>query len=386
MVEITKAKTEDYEELVNTANYVFMTDEGPTDFPGLLPKLYAKSNDTMKYHHIIREDGKIKAIVGSFPAEMEICGERLKGYGIGTVSVHTDSRSKGYMKKLMKAALEEMERENTDFSFLGGQRQRYEHFGFTPCGAVASFAFTTENARRLPHQDGVYSFRAVSAEDTNIISQMFSLYQKRPAKVVRAKDDFYQILLTWHEVPEVILKGDTFMGYLVRNDKGDQIAEIELCDCSELVTVLKDYLKAHNQWSVTLDGVHLFETEKIKILSSCAEDVRLTNQEDYNILNYVKVLSAFLKLKSTYQPLCDGKLTVKIKDRQTVSITVKDQKVEVLQAESSDTQEDIEISHLEAMQIFFGAASVVGDFGVGLPPFARQWFPLPLFYNRPDQV
>lgn len=31
MVEITKAKTEDYEELVNTANYVFMTDEGPTD-------------------------------------------------------------------------------------------------------------------------------------------------------------------------------------------------------------------------------------------------------------------------------------------------------------------------------------------------------------------
>lgn len=381
MTELTKARTEDLQELISTANEVFTA-----SFSDLHPKLYGEGIDTMRYHHIVKEDGKIRAIVGSFPTEMDILGEKLKVAGIGTVSVHKECRSKGYMKKLMAAALEEMEQEQVDFAYLGGQRQRYEYFSFASCGVAVSFDFTQTNARHLGLGQEVFRFEKVSAEDNEVIDQMFSLYQKKPAKVLRPREDFYNILLTWEATPEAIYRGDDFVGYLVRDKAGNGISELELLNPGEVTAVLADYLKAYQKEEVSVSGVFLYETEKIRFLSDSAEGFELSNYENYNVFNYRRVLEAFLKLKNSYEPLCDGELTVEIEDRQTVKIAVKNQEISVEELKEPNGEEILRIPHLKAMQVFFGAASYLGDGGVRLPAFARQWFPLPLFYSNPDQV
>ena len=38
------------------------------------------------------------------------------------------------MKKLMNMALEDMKKQGFHLSCLGGMKQRYEYFSYTPCG------------------------------------------------------------------------------------------------------------------------------------------------------------------------------------------------------------------------------------------------------------
>jgi predicted acetyltransferase len=121
---IIKGSPEDYEDIINFGNYVFNI-----DFPSLLPKIYNNHKEIAQYHHILKEDNKIKAMVGSFPLGLTVCDNYLKGRGIGTVSVHRYSRNFGYMRLLMDNAVAEIKAEGCDFAVLSGRRQRYEYWG-----------------------------------------------------------------------------------------------------------------------------------------------------------------------------------------------------------------------------------------------------------------
>ena len=72
MIEYTKAKTEDSEELIDFINMVFSHNERPHDFKRLLPKLYGEGRDTSDCHYIVKENGKIKAAVGVFPTNIHV--------------------------------------------------------------------------------------------------------------------------------------------------------------------------------------------------------------------------------------------------------------------------------------------------------------------------
>ena len=99
-IEFLKGIESDYEEIVDFANYVFSHSGGKTDFPSLLPKLYKREYNTMENHYIVKENGKIKAIVGVFSMDLMVLDKKLKVGGIGTVSVHPYSDSvKFRMKK-----------------------------------------------------------------------------------------------------------------------------------------------------------------------------------------------------------------------------------------------------------------------------------------------
>lgn len=137
-----KGLSNDQEAIIHLGNYVF-----DTDFPALLPKLYSPSVNTATSHFLAEEEDGIKALVGSFPLDLHVLDYDLKGFGIGTVCVDPDARSKGYMKQLMTNALAEMHEEKADFAVLGGQKQRYEYFGFTPSGTHLNFTLTATNLR-----------------------------------------------------------------------------------------------------------------------------------------------------------------------------------------------------------------------------------------------
>ena len=70
-----RATVNDYDELIDLGNYVFSHAHTPHDFPTIMPKFYSRGCFNPDHHYIVKEDGRIKAIVGSYPMTYHVCGQ-----------------------------------------------------------------------------------------------------------------------------------------------------------------------------------------------------------------------------------------------------------------------------------------------------------------------
>ena len=95
-----ESNAKEMEELLDFANMVFSMGYGGTDFGALLPKAYSPERWDVLMHYMIREDGRIRALIDSYPIEMKLSSgidSKITAVYVGTVSVHPASRGKGYM-------------------------------------------------------------------------------------------------------------------------------------------------------------------------------------------------------------------------------------------------------------------------------------------------
>lgn len=244
MTEFTKGTPLDNEDILDFGNYVFSHDGAPTDFVKLVPKYYKKSNEAPEEHFLVKENGRIKAMVGLFNLEMNVLDVPLRVGGIGTVSVHPYARGSGYMKKLMNSALDEMFETNVDIGILGGQRQRYEYFGFEPAGVSVSFYVNSTNIR---HHKSLcihdVTFKKVDENSADELEFIKALHQKQPVKMKRYENKFYDTLISGDGEVHVVLNGGEICGYVISDKSHRSIFETELTDYSVLPSMLKSFLK-----------------------------------------------------------------------------------------------------------------------------------------------
>ena len=93
------------------------------------------------------------------------------------------------------------------------------------------------------------------------------------------------------------------------------------------------------------------------------------------------------RLKAQGDGLCDGTLRVEIDDdlcAQKVEICVQNGTVTV--NDHFDVPPTLRVNSLQAAQLFFGVGAAMTDLSGALPPFAQQWFPLPLCHKDADGV
>lgn len=375
-VEFLKATEADFDELVDFGNYVFSHGGGKTDFPSLLPKLYKKEYQMMENHYIVKKNGKIKAVVGSFPMELDVLGQTLKVSGIGTVCVHPYSRGCGYMKQLMNMALEDMKKEGVHLSCLGGKRQRYEYFGYTFGGQKIHFKLNNENVKhRLTHY---VNENIVFKEVNGDIEQGYELYNKALFKFSREKSRFLDLLKSWKFNVYFIYKADHFIGYMVVNKENTYISELVVQNDDDFIGVLATYINKNESNFVNFE-LPIWEKEKIKELTKVAEDVSIHHAYQFNVLNYEDVIKQLLSFKASFAQLIDGQVSVEVLDYGMFVISVENGSVTV---SKFDGECDIRLSHLEAMQVFFSpfGGYLVDDERV------RSWFPAPLFIPMQDKV
>ncbi|MCL2319948.1 MAG: GNAT family N-acetyltransferase, partial [Treponema sp.] len=248
-VRYEKARTEDYDEVIDLANYVFSHDHRPHDFPAMLPKLYKREYFTDNIHYAAREGGKIRAVVGAYPLELEFPGQSISGRGIGMVSVHPYSRSRGYMKELMKMALDDMRHDGVVFSCLSGRRQRYEYFGYGLAGSVWAFTCGEDNIRHTlgPQWSSGLSLRSVGPGDAALLDEIYALHQAKIARCKRRRDRLYEILSSWKAHVFAVTEGSRFEGYFISSNatsgEDREISEINLLDFSRLPEVLGLFLR-----------------------------------------------------------------------------------------------------------------------------------------------
>ncbi len=194
------------------------------DFKELLPKLYNAKIDTAPNHLLVKENDKIKAMVGCFPLELNVLDITLKVKGIGTVSVHPYSRNKGYMIQLMNKTILEMKEESIDFAILGGQRQRYEYFGFTPTGSQVTFEINGVNLKhnKMSYDNNISlsTFDELSEDE---LKRIYSLFNKQQVHCSRDLISFIDICKSWKSNPLGIYNQDKLVGYVILSKNFDKV-------------------------------------------------------------------------------------------------------------------------------------------------------------------
>lgn len=372
MVTYRKARPDEREAYIKFANMVFGIADVGIDFEKLIPKVYGAHVNSADMHNIAVDDEKgIRGLVAVMPNELQMGDETLKIGFIGSVSVHPEARSEGHMKALMKMSLEQMLADDVDIAFLGGQRQRYEYFGYAKGGVGYTFDISKPNVRHaLKDVDASAIVFEEIKRDSSCVDQACQLFEEQPIRFHRK--NFIDCCQSYFHRPWAVLKRGEFIGYIVASMKKDGIAEIRVKSMTDLDVALKAWVEQNDtNISVTFPE---WEKETISHLNLYAENVRISTRVQASVLKPRRVLKAMLSAKAAYTKLENASMSFEIEgDRFTV--TVNDGKVEILDG----GENPICLNRLQASQLFVYPFDYEGRI-----PTPGGWFPLPVYEVAPD--
>ena len=370
--QIGKGTPSQYGELIDFGNMVFRE-----DFKALLPKLYDNHPETAAEHYVIQENGKVRAMVGSFPITLYVNGEALYTRGIGTVSAHPYDRGKGYMSKLMSLAVREAKEEGAAFMVLSGRRQRYEHFGFAICGTIVQFTMIPENRRhcRAISTEGIGLLPL--AENLEYLSACFVLHDRQPLHAQRGEECFLESAQSWNTRVYILLKEGSFAGYCCISNEG-MIQELILEDEEMTLPAAMKLLEQENK-ELTF-SVPFYKTRMIEEFMKAAEFFRLFSGPSFQVFDYPRVIKAFLGLKADVAELEPGSLVVEVQGMGRYEICVSKQNVTV---EETVKKADVSLPPLEMMRYLFAPESHFLHHASHNPQ-VRSWLPIPLFFPQQD--
>ena len=363
------------------ADMCFFTETSEERFETLLPKLYGEPEKTVKDHILLENDGQLKGLI--LPQTMIWkAGDRelLTGH-IGTVCVSPDYRERGAMSRLMKTAVEELEKAGCVCIVLNGQRQRYEHYGFVPTGGKIQFVFRPANVKE--EQAEGYELREFTQEDLEEIEKLFC---KNVLHMKRKKRDFSEILRSWSAQPLVLWNKDNkICGYctVVSQEKKAAIAELRLTDEKHLKPFLKCLFK--KGFSQTVINIAP-GTEEYAEAESLCEYYNILPCFNIRILQFAPLVEALLEQKSRRIRLPLGNVKLLIEGYGLLEITAAEKGVKAWKSEKKEDEADMKLSYEQAVHLLFSPLSSKREQLSGQWPPAENWFPLPLYIEENDCI
>lgn len=397
---LRRAAEADYADLLDFGNYVFHI-----DFRALLPKLYRSHPELAADHVLVTESGargeRIRAMVGCFKIPLKVGAESLLVRGIGTVSVHPYDRGKGYMKMAMHKAIEDAREEGADYMVLSGNKQRYQHYGFDKCATHYEFDLSASVYEQL-RRYGVEGICApVSTDGYTVLNEKDSgkyavdcraLYESQP--VAAARSNFLETAQSWRSEVRVLLRNGTFAGYMtLGNAYGNYTVNEMLLDeklgggngtgfLSGVVALLGTAIA---QGAGNVEVVLMpFQTALIRCLTLVAEHCRVCGGYGINVMNYAKVVKAYLQLKADIEPVMDGEYVFEVIGREKVRVRVLNGKV-TAEKVGEEVEADISLPHLQMMNFLFAPTGQIGLCG-RQPALEKNWFPIPVCFSEQDNV
>lgn len=385
---------EDMSELVDFANMVFSMSSGGIDFERLLPKAYSEERNMLATHHLIKEEGYIKALIDVLPIELRMEEDSLKAGYIGTVSVHPKARGRKYMITLMEQAEKQAREDGLDMLILDGNRHRYQHYGFEKAGMKYCFNITGDSIRHccqtLRQEEREYRFVLLEETDTAWIDKAFSLFQTRTV-TTRTREDFFLCLSSWEADTYAVLAGEEYVGYLNVSADERNIFEFETVDVKEVPYIIKAFMEETGRDEL---GMHaaMDEPQKIDLLDLMADYYTVNTSHQIKILNHTKVLRFLLKWKrAVYEDknvMQEGSWVIGIRSVETEEqsnylLEYKNEKVAVSR---TDLQADIVLEEKELVKTlttsYYFHTCQKPDHPLQKAP--KGWLPLPFFLSEAD--
>lgn len=366
---------------VDFINYVFGFNGADRSFEKLLPKLYANGHDGASHNYFVKKEGQIRAAVGAFELTFEICGERMKVCGIGNVAVHPRDRGEGYMKACMKAALDEAIAQGAAFAVLSGRRHRYNYFGFVKCGSDRSYEVSAKTLSYLPQreEEPKLTMRVLDSDDKCALDAIYAHWETRSSfRALRARDDLYDIMISWQSTPYVFFDGEKLAGWAIV--KGGDVWEFIPSDLSYTVPMMR--LLSSRHWQLSYH-IPLFDKAIAMKIFPYAETQFTGADLCFNIFDYERVLGRLFELKSTYEPLLDGSVVVEIDgyakaERLKLSVAGG-----IPSVAATEEAPNVKLSHLAAMRALFLPDAPEREC---FDATVRSWLPLPIYIFHADNV
>lgn len=388
------------EDILDFANMVFSMSDSSIDFGAVYPKAYSEKRCGLVTHHVIEENGKIRALVDSYPIRMRLAeGERsaaeLKAVYIGTVSVHPKARDKGYMSELLACAQKDACAQGCALMVLDGNRHRYRHHGFERAGIRYSFHTAFRNSRhccaelygREYTEKPFYRFEEIDGEDSPYIDGMFALYTRRNM-VARNRDDFWLCLQSGHAVTFAVLRGEQLAGYVTLSEDEQNVLEFEMEDAAQIPKMVYDLMTGTDKMQL---GIHvgMDELGKIEYLEKLCNNQSTSMSHHIKILDYEAVLSFLFCWKQKYDTLVTNEYVLGV--RNTKDGTVKNYLISVrgngTEVKLTERKADTVLDELALVTTLTTSLCFVeqqkGN-GSKIKNAPAGWFPLPFYLPDAD--
>jgi len=381
---IVQLRGDEFDEAMDFLNMVF-GEHSPHDFARLLPSIYRPTDQHMGNDYAMRVDGQLRAIVGMYPMTWQVGDATLRVGGIGGVSTHPEARGKGHMRALMNHCVARMKEQGFHLSWLGGQRQRYQYYGYEKCGS--GYRFTLNKANLRHSFSGPPSLRLEPLEESraDLLARAVALHDGQPAHVQRPVADFHKYLVSWHHRPWAALDGDGAMvGYLVASDSGDQVMEFVADDDAVALEMMRAWATDHCEGPATFE-VHPWAVGQARLLARYGESMSVSSTGNWQIFDWVAVGDAVMKLRRRCAAMAEGEVVLQVEGAATVRLRASGDEAGCEEAEG--VQADLTCDAATAMRVLFGPLkpSLVCDLPVGAD-ILECWCPLPLSWARQDGV
>lgn len=292
MVEYKILTRHDDPDLIDFINYVFSMDGEATDFVKLLPKAYEPETRHDILHLTLQEDGRIVAAVSLLLITCHHGEDALKIGLVGNVSVHPYRRGRGYMKRLMQEADRILRERQCDISALGGQRQRYEYFGYVQAGLQASFTITTDNLRH--RLGGGYVPSLTLEEPEEVLDALYSCYLRQKTRC-RSQQNFLADCRSWQGELRAVCRDARVIGYVV--SAPERTGWLEAVLPSEAYPeAIAAFLREYGTDRVKI-SVPLYEPETLQVLESISEYQTLEKSLMLKIFHMERFLTYSLGLE-----------------------------------------------------------------------------------------
>lgn len=341
-------------------------------FSTLLPKLYAKDATSAPLHTILYEDAQPVGLYCLQVQDFSIEKKPLRVGFLGSVCVAPNHRGKGYLTHLMQHANQCMRTSGCDIGVLGGQRQRYERFGYAPAGEHWVFTITPRNFA-AESADGITVLPFI--ENMQFIPQAQALYRKEPVYCNRGTDaEFLLRLQSWQATPYVILNHGIFSGYCTISDADNTPFVTELCvtDSAPLPQIAQ---ALPMQGELRLQ-VYPWQTALLQFFAAVAEQSVLVPNHSYHIFNWAHTANAVANNKK----LTNLEFILEVKNETTLLFQTTAQKLIV--QENTTATPHLTLSRLDAIRLLFAPDSAL----ISTQPIPAGLFPLPLAFSWVDGI
>ncbi len=379
IVQLTAA---DFEETMDFLNLVFGA-HSPHDMARLIPAIYRPTDHHMAHNYAIRQQGRLRAVVGLFPIEYRLGDVLLRVGGIGGVSTHPNRRKSGLMQTLMRHCIQVMHQQGYHLSWLGGQRQRYGYFGYERCGYTCAFNANPSNIRHHFGDEPGIHFEAINPEDEERIATAVALHQAQAIHCVRLPDDFYFHCTNWKRAPFAALdQSGRMVGYLVASHAANEISELGAANGETAVRLVRAWVAQHdNQATITTSPL---ATDLVHRLGQFCEQVSPRTTGNWQVFDWVAAVDALIKLKRQIGPLADGSFVIDIAGCGAIHLQVDGAQA---RCTATDDAPDLSLSCDAAMRLLFGPLppALVLPLPSAAAPL-ESWCPLPLHWPPQDNV
>ncbi len=371
---IRTVKVEEFDEFMQYLEDCF--GHSRTFFKRFYPHIYLPSPEACTWGHVVEENGEIVSHVGVYPIEVVTAGVHLSLGGIGGVGTAVKAREQGHMTALLHHAIGVMRDQGYAASWLGGDRQRYNTFGWEYSGLTYELMFSRRSLE-WSKVEPVPLEQRVPWEAKDVIAQFQS---HTPCHTIRPylKHQLHkQGLRVW-------VSEDGYA--IVYGEERDHIKIMELVSTSGreagmIRTMLDDTFGERATWPVSK-----WDQERLARVIPYVGYWRANESGMYRIVNLTKLLKeAQTFLTSQAVGLLDFEVAIGIKEHdRTDVVTVSVQNGQVNIQSGKHTSTYIELSPIHAVRLFLGGPAIPAQ--SQLPMGLRALLPVPIYVPPLDHV